>query len=154
MGVNRLNGYVDALKKYGVPLQHDLICPCDFVEGKARHYTHQLLHSANRPDAFFAVNDPTAMEALACINESGVRIPDEVALLSFSNAPHSAFFDPPLTVVIQPTFEMGQVGARLLLQQIQEGDNFIPQTNVLHTTMVVRKSTRPGPTGAYASQPA
>ncbi|GAB4028020.1 LacI family DNA-binding transcriptional regulator [Spirosoma koreense] len=142
IGRNRLNGYLDALKAYQLPIDERLIMPCDFVEGKARTYTQQLIDAADRPDALFAVNDPTVIEAMICIQQNGLTIPDDISLVGFSNAPHSSFITPPLTAIVQPLHEIGRQSAHLLLYQLAEGQRFLPQTAVLDAHLVVRQSTR------------
>ncbi len=73
---------------------------------------HQvLLAMENWPDALFAINDPTTIEALICIQDNGLSIPDDIALVGFSNAPLSTFVTPPLTSVVQPIHEIGQLAA-------------------------------------------
>ncbi|GAB3253828.1 LacI family DNA-binding transcriptional regulator [Larkinella harenae] len=143
MSRNRLNGYIDALKAHHFPIDDSIIMHSDFVEGKARFYTQQLVELPDRPDAVFAVNDPTAIEALICLQENGLSIPEDISLVGFSNAPHSAFVTPPMTAVVQPTHDIGRVAARLLLRQIEEGAAFVPETQTLDTTLIIRKSTHP-----------
>ncbi|CAG5012957.1 HTH-type transcriptional repressor CytR [Dyadobacter sp. CECT 9275] len=143
MSGNRIKGYLDALKAHNIPVLEELIIPCDFMEGKARQATQHLLNMKERPDAIFVVNDPTAIEALICLKENNVRIPDEISLICFSNAPHSTFVDPPLSAIVQPLFKIGQTAARLLIGQVEQGKNFIPSTEKLETELVIRKSTRP-----------
>lgn len=142
MSGNRLNGYLDALKSHEIPIIEELIIPCDFMEGRARKATQYLLNMPNRPDAIFVVNDPTAIEALICLKENHVSIPDEISLICFSNAPHSMFVDPPLTAVVQPLFEIGKTAARLLIEQISVGKNYVPSIKKLETEMVIRQSTK------------
>lgn len=142
IGRNRLNGYLDALKTYQLPIEESLIMPCNFEEGKTRMYTQALLNQTNRPDALFAVNDPTAIEALICIQENGMNIPEHISLVGFSNAPHSAFITPPMTSVVQPLHEIGRHAAELLIRQLNEGTHFIPETHTLDAKLVIRKSTR------------
>lgn len=142
IGRNRLNGYLDALKAHNLPIEESLIMQCNFEEGKARMYTQSLLNQNNRPDALFAVNDPTAIEALICIQENGISIPEQISLVSFSNAPHSAFITPPMTSVVQPLHEIGRHAAELLFRQLNEGSHFMPETYMLDTKLVLRKSTR------------
>jgi len=152
MSGNRINGYIDALKLHGIPVLEELIIPCDFMEGKARQATQHLLNMPDRPDAIFVVNDPTAIEALICLKENNVKIPEEISLVCFSNAPHSTFVDPPLTAVVQPLFEIGKTAARLLIGQITEGKAFVPSVKKLETEMVIRKSTRlVSPSGQFPS---
>lgn len=139
---SRLQGYLDALNHYHIPINEHYIHHADFVDDKARECTQQLIDMDERPDAIFAVNDPTAIEALICIKQNGLHIPDDIALAGFSNALHSAFVDPPLTSVVQPTFQIGQAAAELLLQHIEEGDEYQPQTRVLETSLIIRESTK------------
>lgn len=142
MSINRRNGYLDALRTRGIAADERLIMHSDFVEGRARTYMQELLNNPDRPDGVFAVNDPTAIEALICLKDNDVRIPDEISLITFSNAPHSSFVSPSLTSVVQPLENIGRVAVQLLLRQIDEGQYFTPETVTLDTELVVRKSTR------------
>ncbi len=144
MSENRLNGYLDALKKHGIAVDTRLIKHADFIDDKALSCTQELLDLRDRPDAIFAVNDPTAIQALICVKRNGLRIPEDIALVGFSNAPHSAFVDPPLTSVVQPTFQIGQTAAELLLRNIEQGDTYLPETRILKTNLHIRQSTKPG----------
>lgn len=62
---------------------------------------------------------------------------DDISLVGFSNAPHSAFVTPPMTAVVQPIHEMGRLAAELLMRQITEGQRFIPETHVLNTQLII-----------------
>src|SRR5690606_39354605 len=138
---SRLQGYLDALNHYQIPINENYILHADFVDDKARECTQQLIAMDDKPDAIFAVNDPTAIEALICIKQNGLNIPGDIALVGFSNAPHSAFVDPPLTSVVQPTYQIGQAAAELLLQHIEQGEAYQPETRVLETSLMIREST-------------
>lgn len=138
----RLAGYRAALKDNDIPYRPEYVHYADFVDEKARAITQHLLNMEERPDAIFAINDPTAIEALICIKNNGLHIPDDIALVGFSNAPHSAFVDPPLTSVVQPTFEIGQAAAELLLKHIEKGINYQPETRILKTSLIIRKSSQ------------
>ena len=142
MSENRLNGYLDALKKHGIPINPRLIKHADFMDEKAWSCTQELIDLPDRPDAIFAVNDPAAIQALICIKKNDLRIPQDMALVGFSNAPHSAFVDPPLTSVIQPTFAIGKTAAELLLQHIESGEQYKPETRILKTSLQIRQSTQ------------
>jgi LacI family transcriptional regulator len=91
------------------------------------------------PDAIFAVNDPVAIGALQRIKEAGMKVPDNIALVGFSNNIIATLVDPPLTTVSQPSFEMGKKSAELLLQMIED-EEYKPQTIVLDTELVERHS--------------
>jgi LacI family transcriptional regulator len=92
------------------------------------------------PDAIFAVNDPVAIGAFQRIKEAKLRIPDDVAIMGFSNNKNTTLIDPPLTTVDQPSFEMGKKSAEILINII-ENKMVKPRTLVLDTTLLVRGST-------------
>jgi len=138
---NRLAGYLDALKKYGLPVKDQYIKYADFIDVRAKTCTQELIDLPDPPDAIFAVNDPTAIQALICIKENQLDIPGHIALVGFSNAPHSSFVDPPITSIVQPTFAIGQIATELLLNHIEQGSAYKPETRTLETSLIVRKST-------------
>jgi LacI family transcriptional regulator/LacI family repressor for deo operon, udp, cdd, tsx, nupC, and nupG len=137
----RQQGYLDALEKRGLPTESDLLISYDLTDEKARIYARHLLNLPRPPDAIFAVNDPTAIEIMLAAKAQGVRIPDDLAVVGFSNDPMSAIIEPGLTTVAQPLPEMGRAAARLLLEQLGAGDDFIPRTEVLKTELIVRGSS-------------
>jgi LacI family transcriptional regulator len=114
-----------------------------FEEGKKAAL--KLLSQKNIPDAIFAGNDPMAMGAMMAIKEKGLKIPQDVAIVGFSNWFFGELMDPSLTTVDQPGFEMGQEAARLLIRQIEMKDkeDFDPQpeTKILKTRLVIRNSS-------------
>src|SRR5690606_14530954 len=115
----RLEGYLQAHRDRNREIDQRLIMPLSLgtiEEGKAA--TQKLLAQEPRPDAIFATNDPAAMGAMQAIKEAGLRIPDDISVVGFSNWFFTALLDPPLTSVDQPGFEMGQGGAKLLIRQI------------------------------------
>jgi LacI family transcriptional regulator len=119
-------------------------CPLGKIEeGKAA--TEKLLQMQNRPDAIFATNDPAAMGAMQAIKEAGLKIPQDIAVVGFSNWFFSALLDPPLTSVDQPGFEMGQEAAKLLIRQIEvkskDNTDPTPETKLLKTRLIVRDSS-------------
>ncbi|WP_461105693.1 LacI family DNA-binding transcriptional regulator [Spirosoma koreense] len=140
---NRLNGYRDALLKHGLPIEPDLVISYDLTLEKANIYVNHLLNLPNPPDALFAINDPTAIEALTVIKSRGLRVPDDVAVVGFSNDPLAALVEPGLTTVVQPVDEIGQQAARLLVEQLTGRDvDAVAKTVVLPTHLVIRGSTQ------------
>ena len=98
-----------------------------------------LIRDGAMPEAIFAVNDPVAIGAYQRIKEAGLRIPDDIAILGFSNSTIASLVDPPLTSIDQPSFDMGSRSAEILLDII-DGRMTVPRTLVLETKLVVRKS--------------
>jgi LacI family transcriptional regulator, repressor for deo operon, udp, cdd, tsx, nupC, and nupG len=139
---NRLNGYLDALKVYQLPVEEELIAGYDLSKGQARVALMKLLDLPQLPDAIFCINDPTAIEVMQILKVRGIKIPDDIALVGFSDDPSSSLVEPALTTVAQPVVEMGQVAAQMLIAQIQEApEKFVPETRVLKTKLIVRRSS-------------
>nr|WP_229598546.1 substrate-binding domain-containing protein [Runella zeae] len=134
----RLNGYRDALQKHGLPLDPDLIIHYDLSEEKARIYANYLLSLPQPPDAIFAINDPTAIEIMLVAKSRGVKIPQELGIVGFSNDPVSAIIEPSLTTIEQPVWEMGRQAAKLLLEQMEHPHNVI---HTLPTRLIIRNSS-------------
>lgn len=134
----RMQGYLDALQKHGLPVDNELIIHYDLTEEKARIYANYLLSLPQPPDAIFAINDPTAIEIILVAKSRGIKIPQELGIVGFSNDPISAIIEPPLTTVEQPVWEMGRQAARILLEQME---NPRIETYQLPTRLVVRGSS-------------
>jgi LacI family transcriptional regulator/LacI family repressor for deo operon, udp, cdd, tsx, nupC, and nupG len=139
---NRLNGYRDALRQYDLPVDPELIIAYDLNLDKANIYVNHLLNLPNPPDALFAMNDPTALEALNVARRRGIAVPDELAIVGFSDDPMSALIEPGLTTVAQPVNDIGQQAARVLIKELQSKDaDFQPEHIVLPTNLIIRGST-------------
>ena len=113
ISTRRLNGYKAALKKYEMPVDEELIIPYDLNIEKVKIYVNHLLSLKRRPDAIFAVNDPTAIETILTVKKAGLRIPEDVAVVGFSNDYVSGLIEPSLTTVSQPVKEIGRVATQL-----------------------------------------
>jgi LacI family transcriptional regulator/LacI family repressor for deo operon, udp, cdd, tsx, nupC, and nupG len=137
----RLQGYRDALLKHGLPILEELIIPYDLSTEKARIYVKHLLDLPEPPDALFSINDPTAIEAMQVIKARGLRIPQDIAVVGFSNDYASALIEPGLTTVAQPVREMGKTAAQLLLDQMdREVSDWKAIIRTLKTELIVRGS--------------
>ncbi len=138
----RINGYKAALRKHNVPYDEELLISYDLNIEKVKIYVTHLLNLDNRPDAIFAVNDPTAIEAIQIIRKRGLRVPEDIAVVGFSDDFVSRLIDPPLTTVSQPVLEIGRTAAQLLIDQInREVADWKSVIKILKTELVVRKSS-------------
>lgn len=141
MSANRLKGYEQALKKHGLAVKKELIIHGGLHEQDGQKGAEKLLALKKPAEALFAVNDPVAIGALGFFKNKGWRVPEDIALAGFSNNQVAALIDPPLTTVDQPAFEIGKTAATLLLEQIRSSKkSFRPQTRVLKTKLIIRKS--------------
>lgn len=115
----RLKGYRDALERHGIRPREDWVVHCDFDSGAVEQAVRALFASGEGPDAIFASVERLAIGCLKVLQELDLRIPDDVALAAFSDNPLNAYLNPPLTAVLQPTFEIGQRSAELLIELIE-----------------------------------
>ena len=143
---NRLNGYRDALIHHNVLPDPELIISYDLTLEKVKIYVNHLLNLPHPPDALFAINDPTALEALRVFKTRGLRVPDDIAVVGFSDDPLSELIEPGLTSVSQPVRAIGQQAARLLLNQLASEGEAVPiETVVLPTELIIRGTTYASP---------
>jgi LacI family transcriptional regulator/LacI family repressor for deo operon, udp, cdd, tsx, nupC, and nupG len=139
----RLQGYLDALRKHKLPIIEELIIPYDLTQEKAKIYVKHLLELPEPPDALFAINDPTAFEAISVIKAKGLRIPEDIAVVGFSNDYASALIEPGLTTVAQPMQEIGESAVQLLLEQMERDvSDWKAITRVLKTELIIRGSSQ------------
>lgn len=142
IGNQRRKGYEDALTKHGITISKDIILHCKDLDTDPGPLTHQLLELSERPDAIFCMNDPVAIQVMQVLKEKGIKIPEEISVVGFTNEPVARFIEPSLTTVAQPAHAMGQAAARQLIQQMESKENFKPITKVLPTELIVRHSTK------------
>lgn len=140
IGRNRYNGYVDALKDNKLKIDERLIVRCD-THKAACLVTKRLIYELHPPDGIFAVNDLTAIGALQTIKENGLRIPEDIKVVGFSNGIYSTMTDPPITTVEQFGYQMGQKAARMVLDRILSRENYPPRIEEIETQLIVREST-------------
>jgi LacI family transcriptional regulator, galactose operon repressor len=138
----RLKGYKNALKKGNLPLSNKLIRYGGLHETDGYNSMDSLLKENIIPDAIFAVNDPVAIGAFQRIQETGLKIPKDIAIVGFSNNKITSLIDPPMTTVNQPSFEMGKKAAEILIEIIEnQKSNTQRETIVLEAELIIRKST-------------
>ncbi len=142
IAVNRLNGYKDALYQHGLTPVPELIKLCD-NRGDAELITPALLERSDRPDAFFAVNDETAIGILYTAKRMGLRVPEELMICGFSSSNTATLCDPQLTSVEQNGLEVGREAADMLIGMVEgtlTADH--AQKRIVRTRLVVRETTR------------
>ncbi|MGC3945810.1 MAG: substrate-binding domain-containing protein [Chryseolinea sp.] len=141
IGRQRLKGYLDAMRDYNLPVDDDLIVYYNLTRENARPAAQQLLDLPTPPDGIFAVNDPAGIETILVAKSKGVCIPNDVAVVGFSNEPTSALIEPGLTTLAQPLDEIGKTTVQLLLNEIESDDSVLPSTRILKTQLIVRASS-------------
>jgi LacI family transcriptional regulator len=145
-GATRLAGYRAALRAAGRDAGQDLTAYGYFRTDGGYAAARQLLQLPQPPDGLLISNDLMTIGALQAIAEAGLSIPDDIAVVGFDNASWATAFRPPLTVVTQPTYEIGEVATDLLLRRVN-GEQFPPRHVVLRAKLVERESSRRLPPG-------
>jgi DNA-binding LacI/PurR family transcriptional regulator len=139
-GVDRLEGWRAAHRAAGLPVDTGLVAAGDFsLEGGVRA-TEALLARCPDLDAIFAASDLMALGALRALRAAGRRVPADVAVIGFDDAPLAASADPALSTVRQPAESLGREAARLLLASLATPDT-IPPPVILPTELILRAST-------------
>lgn len=137
-GIDRLDGYRDALAAADAEVRDALVEESDFSEAGGYEAMSRLLAREPGLDAVFAASDLMAVGALRALREAGSRVPADVAVVGFDDAPLAEHTVPPLTTVRQPLDEMARRTAELLLAQIGEGT--ARRHVICPTQLVVRRS--------------
>lgn len=117
----RIEGYYDVLNKYGIDVDEQLIICLSKNESDEK--LESLWSLENPPTAVFTTNDLMTIKVLTFLREKSINIPGEVAVIGFDDLPMAHLLASPLTVVAQPTYEIGVRAAELLLQNIESDEN-------------------------------
>jgi DNA-binding LacI/PurR family transcriptional regulator len=137
--VDRERGYLEALRDGGVKPQPELIYRGDFSDPAGYAGMRELMQVRPRPTAVFVANNMMTLGALRALHEMQVRIPGDVALVSFDDMPWATSLNPPLTAVAQPDLEIGRSAAELLVARIADPQRAVRHI-VLDSTLIVRAS--------------
>jgi LacI family transcriptional regulator len=140
----RLAGYRDALAERGHRLDRTLVRRADFREEGGHRAACSLLDGPRPPDAIFVTNNLMTLGSLRALGERGCRVPDDVTLVGFDDALWTSLVSPPLSVVAQPTAEIGRQAAELLASA---GSGGPARHVVLAPTLAIRESSRHRPAG-------
>jgi DNA-binding LacI/PurR family transcriptional regulator len=135
----RIEGFKAALAAAGMALREGLIARGDFSTRGGRTAATEILRRNKSCDALFCVNDEMAIGALAAVQDTQRRCPEEVAVLGFDGLAAGDLVQPRLTTVAQPATEMAQTATQLLIDHI-EGRRRVPQSVLVPAKLVRRQS--------------
>jgi len=143
IGQNRYNGYIKAMESNNIAIYNEYLIFCDTYE-KALIETQKLLDLPNPPDGIFCGNDETAVGAMKIIKNNGLNIPDDIAVIGFTNSYISTISDPELSTVDQKGYELGQKAADTIIKRIAEQETIPknPTTQILDTEVIIRESSK------------
>lgn len=142
----RLAGYREALLQAGISIDEEYIHECTDVtieEGDA--FAAKLMALPEPPDGLFCVTDSVALGAMRGFKKAGFRVPDDIAIVGFSDWEINTLVDPPLSSVEQPGYEMGKISVHILLEEIKALKHKLDiehQVHQLPTTLKIRASSK------------
>ena len=134
----RKHGYLEALRDNRIPIDRELVV-CNRIDfDLVVEATKQLLQIENRPDAILAVNDTVTFAAFTAVKEMGLRIPEDVALIGFTDDQHARYVTPQMSAIEDQSYKMGCVAYDLLQKSISGDPNkykkIVPQKLVIRGT--------------------
>ena len=140
---HRIDGYKQALTHHQIPIDEDMIFTTNqMTDTMGSMLIEKLYGSKNLPDGICSSNDNLAAGAMKFLMEHRIKIPEQVAVIGFSNALFSQWITPPLSTVDQHSELMGNHAANLLLEEIEQtGANCVSRNVVLNPELIIRGSS-------------
>ncbi|WP_113923137.1 LacI family DNA-binding transcriptional regulator [Cognataquiflexum aquatile] len=118
IGRERLRGYQDALKKYGLPYEENWIVQCSQSEEANIKLIAKILYGLDRPDGILASVEKLAIATYYAARETKLEMAKDFKMVSFSNMKIAGLLKPSLTTISQPAFEIGSEMAKLLMKKL------------------------------------
>ena len=140
---NRQKGYMTALEKHKIPYREELVFSSTLMAKDGLQNTKAILALPYKVDAIFSANDVAAISAIQYLKKENFKIPEDIAIVGFSNESISSVIEPSLTTINQSGFEIGKMAADLLISQINSLETGIKtETIILKSYLIERDSTR------------
>jgi LacI family transcriptional regulator len=136
---DRLTGYRNALAQNGMALNEHLVKRGTWNPESGYLLAKELLERPERPTAVFSANDQMAFGAIKAARELGLVVPADLAVVGFDNVPPGFYFDPPLTTVEIPMYDIGTASMQMLIDLLS-GERF-ERLRLFNTRLLVRGST-------------
>lgn len=151
-GRQRLAGYRRALDEAGVGYRSEYVRAASFHREHAFEGAIELMNTDPAPTAVFAANNILAEAAMLAFKKLGLRVPQDVSLVAFDDAPWMSVVSPALTAVRQPVIDMARSAAELMLRRLEDGTGRAPRVSIFQLELISRQSVstlaRTGVTGS------
>ncbi len=138
----RLEGYRKALLDAGLTIDDSLIIHGEYSLEKAIESTNHLIRLPLPPDGLVVVSDRLAVGCIKAFKQHNIRVPEDIALVSFNDEPICTLVTPAISSVAQPTLDIGRTAISLLIDQIENPKENTSQVKVLKTELMIRESSR------------
>lgn len=143
---DRFSGFKAALDKYNIDFKAGYLKHCNhggMIQDEVEFAIKELLSMDERPEAIFVGSDRLTISCMHILKKLGVKVPDDIAIIGFTNSDVAELFDPPLTVVRQPAFQIGQLATEMLIKTIESKwpvEEFT--TELVETELIARASSQ------------
>jgi len=139
----RYAGYLRALKKYNLPIDEKIVLSTEDISLKqGKMMAEILLSMENKPDAIFAITDNAAIGVIKTLKIFNIKIPEEVAVVGFSNSLSSTIIEPKLTTIDQPGKRIGSIAVKYLIEEIEATNDTISNKTIqIKTNLIIRDSS-------------
>ncbi|OIQ17626.1 MAG: LacI family transcriptional regulator [Flavobacterium sp. MedPE-SWcel] len=140
VGKLRTDGYIKALTEHGIEVHDDMIVRIEDIENCASKI--EKLIKDKKPDAIFAVNELFAVTSIKLINKMGLRVPEDISVIGFTDGIISRFSTPSISTISQNGLKMGGRAAKMLIERLEmEEENEQYTTELIETELILREST-------------
>ncbi len=139
----RFQGYLKALKKHNIAIDDKLIISTDDISlEKGKLLTNQLLSLKEKPDAIFSITDSAAIGVIKTLKKFKIAVPQEIAVVGFSNSKNATIIEPNLTTVDQPGGRIGEIAVKLLVEEIESTKAVLASKTIeIKTNLIIRESS-------------
>ncbi|KAA5541596.1 LacI family DNA-binding transcriptional regulator [Adhaeribacter rhizoryzae] len=141
IGKTRMEGYQDALKDFGLPVDEQLIINC-LDDNEQNYACISLAIKSLKPDGIFAAGENLAFISYKICHELQIKIPDALKIISYSSSEVADLLNPSLTTITQPALEIGNKAAMLLFQILEGESQAVENQIILQSELIERESTR------------
>lgn len=143
---DRIAGYKAALADHGITEKDSFIRYCahgGLILSEIEQVVSDLVNQKTRPDAILALGDKLTTSTLRILKAANLKVPDDIGLIGFSNSDMTELIEPPLSIIKQPAFEMGEMATDLLLQLIESKRPITEfETKMLAPQLIIRESAK------------
>lgn len=140
---HREDGYCKALSDNGLESKESYVVNNSLTRLDGVKAIKKLLKNDLKPDAIFCANDTTALSTIMYLKENGIRVPEDIAIVGYSNEPFSEVVTPSISTIQQPGVEIGQKAAELIINQILQKEKVTKfETIKLPTKLIIRESSK------------
>jgi LacI family transcriptional regulator len=138
----RLTGYIRALNDYNIEINQDYIVYSEYSKTGGSEAFNQLMNLEDKPTAILTTNYPITVNSMKALMEKGLQMGKDISLCGYDQTELFQMFNPPVSVVVQPSREIGILAAEILLKRISGDYARFPQIQRLKTQLLATDSVK------------